>query len=447
MIKTKENEAAIRQIEEEALARCSAGILTLSDNFESIYDVDLETLNYSLYIKGDTKYDEISTHFISGEDFFKDSLANIDPVVYEEDRDGVAALMNEERIRKVLEKDAFFDWYYRLMVDGNPVWYRMRFVYKDFEKRNVILGVFNAAREVANRKQAEKDRNDLIAYMSESGESLYIVNPQTERFQILTQNEYLSENYKADETYSQSIGRYIKKDVYKGDKERIKKALSLEAIEDALSKDKEYIVTYRDISSGTPQWYEMRALRLSDSEIIYGFRNRNQDAFLDSFKRKTFEDQFALYSVDMDTLLVTTLKKTSKDDAGSIGTTIPYKDFMKVFADALEGRPKAIFTNLMDPKYAFEHLKKEDKLTYSYQYTFAGSTKWVMATAYVILRHEDGSPSVFTLGFSLLDTLGADRQEIQDRMQVNADCLSILEKENTPDEAVDEMLSLGLHTE
>lgn len=64
------------------------------------------------------------------------------------------------------------------------MWFKLRIVYKNAEKRNVIMGVFKAEDEVK-----EKLRNDeLKQYLMEQmmgGESAYLINPETDKFKTI----------------------------------------------------------------------------------------------------------------------------------------------------------------------------------------------------------------------------------------------------------------------
>ena len=70
---------------------------------------------------------------------------------------------------------------------------------------------------------------------------------------------------------------------------------------------------------------------------------------------------------------------------------------------------------MADIGYATKLFEGGDKFTYTYRSNNL-ENRWVDLTSFVTLKRADGTPAMFSLGFSYIDSFGAQRQELQDRI-------------------------------
>ena len=126
-------------------------------------------------------------------------------------------------------------------------------------------------------------------------------------------------------------------------------------------------------------------------------------------RRKSYEDYFCMFFVDLDALSVKVIKDSPFFSVGGAGTVLPYAASMQKFAASFRGAPREFFTRMSDADFVREAFAAEDKQSYSYKSTNVEAGKWVNVTGYALSRHTDGTVATFCLGFSLMDTMGSDR--------------------------------------
>lgn len=90
----------VQSEEHESLQENYLRILALKDNFESLYDVDLETDEYVVYVKSQSYLENVNSRMINRKEFFADTYTNVDVVVYPEDRQRFKDALNKEYIKK-----------------------------------------------------------------------------------------------------------------------------------------------------------------------------------------------------------------------------------------------------------------------------------------------------------------------------------------------------------
>ena len=136
----------------------------------------------------------------------------------------------------------------------------------------------------------------------------------------------------------------------------------------------------------------------------------------DQIRKKIYEDYFCMFFVDLDTLSAKVIKDSPFFSVGETGKVLPYVESMRKFAASFEGEPQKFFARMSDIGFIQQTLSVEDKQSYSYKSTNMEKGKWISVTCYVLSRHDDGTVATFCLGFSLMDTMGVDRREYQDKL-------------------------------
>ena len=253
------------------------------------------------------------------------------------------------------------------------------------------------------------------------------VDSTTDSFEVLKLDDGISELPRRGDSFKELVSIFLETIVYDADKESVAVKLVPEAIQRRLSGSSACSIEYRVLVGGKVAWNEMVLTALDADTIGIGISIKDKDIVLNHLKDKSLEDYFALVSVDFDSKLLTVRARSPYYPMGNVGEAIPYTLAMSKFAMTQDAEVRDFFLKISD----FDYLKKafavEDKLSYSYKSRNVEGDKWVTITSYVIARHEDGSPAVLTIGFSALDTMGSDRQEMQRQI---ADALELAQSAN-----------------
>ena len=155
-----------------ALSR-EAIVRELFETYESLYDIDVDTSTYQCYHESDS-YSALELES-SGMDFFKAIVANIPKTIYHEDREYVLHMLQKNNMLKVLKKEKYYTVVYRLMLDGKPVYHKIRATMETLNGRpHILLGVRNVEETVREEKKHEatvaslhqKEKNHLEAILA-----------------------------------------------------------------------------------------------------------------------------------------------------------------------------------------------------------------------------------------------------------------------------------------
>ncbi|WP_290763521.1 response regulator [Fibrobacter sp. UBA4297] len=128
-------------------------IMSLSDQFEIVYDVNIDTGLFSVSIKGGKFSDVLNEKTGKGANFFDYEEVDVRKVVYKDDLESVLRTLNRDFvISRLKDENSFFLDYRRVTSEGLK-WYRMRVTKMgDWSKSHrVLVGLFN--NDVVYRKE------------------------------------------------------------------------------------------------------------------------------------------------------------------------------------------------------------------------------------------------------------------------------------------------------
>ena len=157
----------------------------LTGDYFNLYYINLDTDEYIEY-GSRTESDSDMTQN-TGKNFFRNIQKDIDKLVYEEDRERLAELLEKDAVLKGLASQDILKYYYRLMIGNNPAYVIMKIAQIPNDERHIIIGISNIDTEMKNQLEAESEKEERKAYMRLSAFSrnlmvLYAVDPETDEY-------------------------------------------------------------------------------------------------------------------------------------------------------------------------------------------------------------------------------------------------------------------------
>ena len=254
----------------------------LSSDFESIFYVDTDTCEYTEFVSQGS-YESLKVR-TNGKDFFADCQADLPSVIYSEDQEKMAAAMQRDALLFALEYDSVFTLDYRLMIDGEPVYYRLKAVPAESgDDHHIVVGVSNIASQVANSRELEKASRASLTYsriaqaLSQDYFTIFYVNTETDRFMeynTLGPNHSLNLERTGEaffEDCKQTIPLYVPAE----DRERALDAFNKENLLKELENGRTFSLSFRLLIDGEPVHANVKAIRPTDDDthIVIGISN------------------------------------------------------------------------------------------------------------------------------------------------------------------------------
>ena len=144
-------------------------VMTLSDEFESIYDVNIDDGTYRVSTKSSKHSEEIKGYQAMNLDFFELNANSIPVVIYEDDREMMSKYMTKQYMLDRLEKEMSYFVDYRAVIDGKIIWYRMKVTRSGnwMNERRMLVGVFNND-ENYRKEKAQQEALEQALQMAKS---------------------------------------------------------------------------------------------------------------------------------------------------------------------------------------------------------------------------------------------------------------------------------------
>ncbi|MBQ8129282.1 MAG: diguanylate cyclase, partial [Clostridia bacterium] len=221
----------------------------------------------------------------SGRQFFDECRRNIESAVYPDDRAKVAAVLDKKKLVAILGVQKSFSMDYRLLIGGEPVFYRMKITSPTpHNLRHLIIGVSNVDAQITDAQKLEAARQSAATYsriaqaLATDYFSIYCVDTTDDSFIEYSENtEYTGLGIeKQGEDFFGKSRKNILRVVHPDDQEMVRSALNKAYMLEAMRETGSFTLTYRLMIGGEATYVHLKATRLgneSDPNIVIGVSN------------------------------------------------------------------------------------------------------------------------------------------------------------------------------
>lgn len=148
-------EARIETLEKSQQSALSVESIAkvLSETYESIYAIDVETGAYTCYYES-SAHGELGVAS-SGEDFYQGAVKNIPKIVYPDDRDYTLQMLSRQAVLQGTQDGRHYTFIHRIVAeDGTPIYHQIRAIRQTVgESERILLGVRDI--DMAMRREKE----------------------------------------------------------------------------------------------------------------------------------------------------------------------------------------------------------------------------------------------------------------------------------------------------
>ena len=251
----------------------------LSLDYECVFFVDVETNNYAMY---DFRGNHLKLDLMDSHDFWADTAVNTEAVVYPKDKKSFAAFVNRDSLLKMAKDDRFYDFKYRLVVDGKPVWYQMKVAFTHSQGRTfLVIGTNNIDRlereqiELKDKAAKSETYSQIAVALASRFDALYMVDLKTDHFVQYKSGRLFSELSIAQEGndfFNLLIGDALKV-VYKDDFALVTDALERDVLLKELDDYGVFTLTYRLNAANGPVYVKLDAAYTDKDHLAISVTN------------------------------------------------------------------------------------------------------------------------------------------------------------------------------
>ncbi|MBQ9196379.1 MAG: diguanylate cyclase [Clostridia bacterium] len=129
---------------------------SLANQYDTIYYVDMLTDHYLEFSSTDV-YKSLEVR-PSGDDFFTESLTNIERVIHPDDRGAIQRILNKPTMIRMLQGKHMITHSYRLLIGGGIMYARLSIIWAN-DNKHLIVGVMNIDQEVRREREVQEKLN------------------------------------------------------------------------------------------------------------------------------------------------------------------------------------------------------------------------------------------------------------------------------------------------
>ena len=243
----------------------------LAKGFRELYYINVETGDFIVYRTNEET--GLLEEVRKGGGFFESCQVEVHIFVYSEDREAFSKAMVRETLLKETERSKTFSMTYRILVEGEPLYVRMKASRMEDDDRYLVLGVADVDAEMKQRRENDRIKEEHMAYNrlnALTGDLLgvYIIAPETGRYR-----EYSSEpkfaNFempKSGPDFLEDFRTRGRKYVYAEDRERFLNAFTYETIYKEIETNGLFTLSCRMLLGEQPSYVQIKAAIVEEQE-------------------------------------------------------------------------------------------------------------------------------------------------------------------------------------
>ena len=159
--------------------------LSLARGYTDLYYVNVDTDEFIEFHTDDER--GVLTEARRGDDFFEGCERDAKLFVHPDDQAAFVEAMNRRFLTEALDKANVYELVYRRILDGEPLYVKMRVSRMEDDKRFVVLAVANVDEQVKQRQAEDRMIEERIVYarlhaLTGNFICVYVVEPETGRY-------------------------------------------------------------------------------------------------------------------------------------------------------------------------------------------------------------------------------------------------------------------------
>ena len=254
---------------------------SLVHGYSSLYYVDLETEDF-IEFRTHGEHD-LLTENRKGTKFFETIKRESEKYVYPDDREAFVKALDRRFLAEALEHNNNYISTYRILVEDKPVYVSTRVTRMEDDRRFIIIGIANIDEQMQQRKEAERMREEQIAYrrlnvLTGDFICVYVIDPETSNYREFSSTkgyesfDLTKEGEDFFETTRESMVRFG----YHDDVHMFLEVFTKENVMDEIRNSGMFTLCYRLMMGGKSVHVRLKAAMLVEKEgprLIVGVIN------------------------------------------------------------------------------------------------------------------------------------------------------------------------------
>lgn len=354
--------------------------------------------------------------------------------VVKEDWPIIEENFQRNKILAELSENPVYRFNFRLLIDGEPKYYRMKFSVESGTTDRIVLGIFNVDSEI----KREHAIGEMTGYARAKVFTDAFLSSYTGAYYVDLANDK-SLPFKGDagakilveiDSYSDALNVYIEQCVYADDREKVRKALLPKNIRQNLAKKERYVLYFRDIAYSEIRWLRMEVVRGGDADhAAVSFTDVTQKIAEDEKIKQELKDNLslihgvaseysALYRVDLRTGLYHNyfIDETRSDTRKMFALFPKFRDLYQYMIDkVVHPDDRVLLATLPDEESVRKALAHKKRASFLFRRSYNGEYLW---NSMDIIKFEDVDEDAQIIAVGIIEKDEEVRDEQRKKMEL-----------------------------
>ncbi len=252
---------------------------SLANDYDAMYYINIESGEYREFSASE-EYRSLDVP-VTGRDFFAETQVNAMVYAHPDDRNFAASMYSREAMLKNLEDRRSYSYKYRIMVGGQPRYFRFT-VMRANDDRHLVLYEKDIDDEVTAETMRRESQKKHITFsriaesLASNYDEIYYVDAKNSSFVSYEFNNIYGQleiQKSGDDFYAESLSE-IPNLVHKNDCDMVREFIDRDHLISALKNSKERSIDYRVMINGRSHYFRMTVRKTADaSHFIIGVEN------------------------------------------------------------------------------------------------------------------------------------------------------------------------------
>ena len=314
----------------------------LAEDYEAMYYIDIETGEYREFATSQ-EYESMNVP-VSGHDFYAETVVNAEKYAHPDDREFAKSLYSKETMLKNLEGRKSYSYKYRIMVDGQPRYFRFT-VTRANDDRHFVLSEKDIDDEITAETMRLENQKKHVTFsriaesLASNYDLIYYVDVEDSSYVCYEFNNIYGqlEIHRSGEDFYAEALRDSQRIIHKSDLDLVNGFIDRDHMISAFRDRKELSIDYRIMVNSRTHYARMTVRKTGDgTHFIIGVENVDAEVRKEKQHLKALNSEKELARRDELTGVKnkTAYKELEKSVQSNMDNGMDYLPFAIVVCDA-----------------------------------------------------------------------------------------------------------------
>ena len=264
------------------------------------------------------------------------------------------------------------------------------------------------------REQEERKTQEIIKGFTEEYDASFCGKISDNSYHVFSDKDVIEQQIRKYPTYTDAMRAYVSYFAHPDDQQLFEgDFIDLQSAKKNIPIGESRTLEFRSRSGGEYAWYRSTLRRITEDEVLLGFKNCDTEITNKIIAEQLVKDYDALYTVDLNLNRVRPARPSKVNPVGNFSKISDYTPLALKFSETLNSPYKEDWIKFSDRAYMKQYMADEDHREYIYE--LPGAKNTIRRMTVDVIKRIDGEAAIILLSFMGIDEKRAQEIEAENR--------------------------------